>query len=121
MSIPEDQARRAAAFTPGAPPPITKVEAYGIEPIPPEDRTATPFDLFRVAFGGANTFATVILGTFPILFGLSLWQGLLATVTGVVLGGLILMPMAVFGPPNGTNNAVSSGAHFGVVGSLLSS
>ena len=121
MAIPEEQARRAAAVEPGAPPPITEVEAYGIEPIPPEDRTATPFDLFRVAFGGANTFATVILGTFPILFGLSFWQGFLATVTGVVLGGLILMPMAVFGPLNGTNNAVSSGAHFGVVGRVVGS
>jgi purine-cytosine permease-like protein len=63
----------------------------------------------------------VILGTFPILFGLSFWQGFLATLVGVVLGGLILMPMPVFGPLNGTNNAVSSGAHFGVVGRVVGS
>jgi hypothetical protein len=44
-----------------APPAIAEVEQYGIEPIPPADRTATPFDLFRVAFGGANTFATVVV------------------------------------------------------------
>ena len=47
------------------PPSVTEVEQYGIAPIPPEDRTATPFDLFRIAFGGANTFATVVLGAFP--------------------------------------------------------
>jgi purine-cytosine permease-like protein len=105
-----------------APPPITQVEQYGIEPIPPEDRTATPFDLFRIAFGGANTFATVVLGAFPILvFGLSFWQGFLATLVGILVGGLILMPMALFGPTNGTNNAVSSGAHFGVVGRVVGS
>jgi purine-cytosine permease-like protein len=104
------------------PPPITQVEHYGIEPIPPEDRTATPFDLFRLIFGGANTFATVVLGAFPVLlFGLSFWQGFLAAVAGVVIGGLILMPMALFGPINGTNNAVSSGAHFGVVGRIVGS
>lgn len=103
-------------------PPVTRVEQYGIEPIPPEDRTATPFDLFRVAFGGANTFATVVLGAFPILlFGLSFWEGLLATIVGVVVGGAILAPMALFGPTNGTNNAVSSGAHFGVVGRIVGS
>ena len=105
-----------------APPPITEVEQYGIEPIPDADRTATPFDLFRVAFGGANTFATVVLGAFPILvFGLSFWQAVAATFAGIVIGGLILMPMALFGPINGTNNAVSSGAHFGVVGRIVGS
>jgi purine-cytosine permease-like protein len=31
------------------------------------------------------------------------------------------MPMALFGPINGTNNAVSSGAHFGVVGRIVGS
>src|SRR3712207_7193298 len=41
-----------------------------------------PFDLFRIQFGGANTFATVILGTFPVLLGLSLWQAVLATLAG---------------------------------------
>lgn len=105
-----------------APQRATEVETFGIEIIPPADRTATPFDLFRVAFGGANTFATVVLGAFPVLvFGLSFWQAVLAALLGIVVGGLILMPMALFGPINGTNNAVSSGAHFGVVGRIVGS
>jgi purine-cytosine permease-like protein len=100
---------------------ITEVERHGIEPIPDADRTASPLDLFRLEFGGANTFATVVLGAFPILlFGLSFWQGLIAVLLGVVIGGLILMPMALFAPLTGTNNAVSSGAHFGILGSFLS-
>ena len=112
----------SVAWGENAPPPITEVEQYGIEPIPPADRTAKPFDLFRVAFGGANTFATVVLGTFPILlFGLSFWEGVLAVLLGIVVGGLILAPMSLFGPVNGTNNAVSSGAHFGVVGRIVGS
>lgn len=102
-------------------PKMTEVELYGVESIPAKDRTSTPMDLFRIAFGGANSFATVLLGAFPIFFGLSLKQGLLATLLGVVLGSAILAPMAVFGPINGTNNAVSSGAHFGVVGRVLGS
>ncbi len=101
---------------------VTDVEHLGIETIPAEARTARPFDLFRVAFGGANTFATVVLGAFPVLvFGLGFWEAILAALLGIVVGSLILMPMALFGPINGTNNAVSSGAHFGVVGRIVGS
>jgi purine-cytosine permease-like protein len=102
-------------------PSVTQVEQHGIETIPAADRTARPLDLFRIAFGGANTFATIILGTIPIALGLSFWAGLAAVVLGVVLGAGILAPMALFGPRNGTNNAVSSGAHFGVVGRIVGS
>ena len=101
---------------------VNEVESFGIEIIPPADRTGTPFDLFRLTLGGANTFATVVLGAFPVLvFGLGFWEAMLAVLVGVVIGGTILMPMALFGPLNGTNNAVSSGAHFGVVGRIVGS
>src|SRR3954453_8593963 len=102
-------------------PRATEVEQHGIDTIPPEHRHSGPLDLFRIQFGGANTFATVILGTFPILLGLSLWEAIAATVLGVLVGALILMPMGLFGPLTGTNNAVSSGAHFGVRGRVLGS
>ncbi|GAA4527240.1 purine-cytosine permease family protein [Amycolatopsis samaneae] len=100
---------------------VTEVEQHGIAPIPPAEQTSRPRDLFRLAFGGANTFATIILGTLPIAYGLSFSAALAATVTGVVLGGLVLAPMALFGPRTRTNNAVSSGAHFGVVGRCVGS
>ncbi|ENV07535.1 hypothetical protein F966_03392 [Acinetobacter higginsii] len=32
---------------------ITTIESYGIEEIPAHARTASPFDLFRLSFGGA--------------------------------------------------------------------
>src|SRR3954454_2265562 len=102
-------------------PRVTDVEQHGIDTIPDAERTSGPFDLFRIQFGGANTFATVILGTFPVLLGLSLGQAVLATVAGVVVGSLFLMPMGLFGPITGTNNAVSSGAHFGVRGRIVGS
>lgn len=102
-------------------PRVTEVEQHGIDTIPAAERTSGPFDLFRIQFGGANTFATVILGTFPVLLGLSLGQAVAATLLGVVVGALILMPMGLFGPRTGTNNAVSSGAHFGVRGRVVGS
>ncbi|MEV4895048.1 cytosine permease, partial [Nonomuraea sp. NPDC055795] len=100
---------------------ITEIETYGVDRIPDADRSATPFDLFRLAFGGANTFSTCVLGAFPILFGLSFWDGLAATVLGLVVGSLILAPLSLFGPLNGTNNAVSSSAHLGVHGRIIGS
>ncbi len=104
-----------------AKPKITEIEAFGVNTIPDADRTSTPWDLFRIQFGGANTFATVLLGTFPIFFGLSFWQGVAAAVLGVLVGSLFLMPMSIFGPRTGTNNAVSSGAHLGVRGRIAGS
>ena len=106
---------------PGSRPRVTEVEQHGIDTIPDVERTSRPLDLFRIQFGGANTFATIILGTFPVLLGLSLVEAVAATLLGVVVGALILMPMGLFGPRTGTNNAVSSGAHFGVRGRVVGS
>src|SRR5690606_32275586 len=90
----------------------TGIETNGVEQIPDDQRDASPLDLFRLIFGGANTFATAVLGSFPVLFGLSFQAGVWAILLGVGLGALILAPMGLFGALNGTNNAVSSGAHF---------
>src|SRR3954447_4464235 len=117
MSHSSDTAPTAAARQPRA----TEVEQHGIDTIPAEHRHSRPLDLFRIQFGGANTFATVILGTIPVALGLSLWQAVAAPVVGVVVGSLFLMPMGLFGPLTGTNNAVSSGAHFGVRGRVVGS
>ena len=111
----------AAATALNPRPKVTEVEVHGIDTIPDADRTSKPFDLFRIQFGGANTFATVLLGTLSIALGLSFWQAVAATVAGVVIGAVFLMPMGLFGPKTGTNNAVSSGAHFGVRGRVVGS
>ena len=103
------------------PPKVTEVEQHGVEPIPDPERSARPLDLFRLTFGGANTIATVVLGSFPILFGLSFAHGLVATLLGLLLGAVVLAPMALFGPRNGTSNSVSSSAHLGVHGRIVGS
>jgi purine-cytosine permease-like protein len=75
----------------------------------------------RLQWGSANSLATAVLGSLPIILGLSLKQGALSILLGVSLGSIILAPMTLFGPLNGTNNAVSSSAHFGVVGRIVGS
>ena len=100
---------------------ITRIETFGVEQIPDHERHARPLDLFRLIFGGANTFATAVLGSFPVIFGLSFQAGAWAILLGVLVGSIILAPMGLFGALNGTNNAVSSGAHFGVHGRIVGS
>lgn len=100
---------------------LTDIEAHGAEPIPAAERHARPVDLFRLLFGGCNTFATSVLGSFPIFVGLSLRDGALAIGLGLVAGSCALAPMSLFGPRNGTNDPVSSSAHFGVYGRLIGS
>lgn len=99
----------------------SRIETFGVEQIPASQRNASPLDLFRLIFGGANTFSTAVLGSFPVLFGLSFQAGLWSIILGVFTGALILAPMGLFGALNGTNNAVSSGAHFGVHGRIVGS
>lgn len=96
-------------------------ELHGIESIPDSDREASIADFMRLCWGGANSLATAVLGAFPIMFGLSFWQSVASTALGVTVGAVVLAPMSVFGPINGTNNAVSSSAHFGVVGRIVGS
>lgn len=100
---------------------ITEPELNGIEPITEQERNASVFDFLRLQWGGANTLSSAMLGSFPIIFGLSFYQALAATIAGIFIGALILAPMGIFGPNTGTNNAVSSSAHFGVVGRIVGS
>jgi purine-cytosine permease-like protein len=100
---------------------VIDVERHGINTIPDADRTSRPSDLFRIQFGSTITFATVIIGTTPIMMGLSLGQAVLAVVIGVAVGAVLLSPLGLFGPRTGTNNAVSSGAHLGVRGRIVGS
>ncbi|MCW2395768.1 MULTISPECIES: purine-cytosine permease family protein [unclassified Sphingobium] len=97
------------------------IETHGTDRIPDAERTASLFDFLRVEWSGANSLATAVLGALPIMLGLSFWQALAATTIGLVVGSAILAPMAVFGAVTGTNNAVASSAHFGVVGRIVGS
>jgi purine-cytosine permease-like protein len=98
---------------------VLQIEQYGIAYIPDDERLSRPTNLFFILLGGSLTFSLFIIGWFPIAFGLSWWAAFTSIVAGGFLGALLLAPMGVFGPRTGTNNPVSSGAMFGVVGRLI--
>lgn len=63
---------------------ITQVETFGFERIPDRSLYARSIDLFRLLFGGCNTFSTSVPGSFPVLPGLSFKAGVRSIVQGRV-------------------------------------
>ena len=100
---------------------VGKIEQHGVEFIPENERHSSPRNVFTVLFGGSLTFSIIIIGWFPISFGLSWWQAASSVAVGSILGGAMLAPMGLMGPRSGTNNPVSSGAFFGVAGRIIGS
>jgi purine-cytosine permease-like protein len=72
-------------------------------------------------FGPQFGFGNMVFGSLGIVFGLSWWSTFTAVTVGVALGSLIFTGVAIQSPKTGTNNAVSSGAFFGVRGRYLGS
>ena len=100
---------------------IGRVEARGIDYVPETDRHSRPRDLAWAMFGPQFGFGNMVFGSFGIVFGLSWWSTVTAVSVGVALGSLIFAGVAIQSPKTGTNNAVSSGAFFGVTGRYLGS
>lgn len=98
-----------------------QVEQAGVDFIPVAERTSAPKNLFRVFVGGNMAFSVVIFGWLPVTFGLTFWQAMSSIVVGLVIGLLLMVPMTLMGSRTGTNNPVSSGAHFGMRGRLIGS
>jgi purine-cytosine permease-like protein len=100
---------------------IGRVEARGIDYVPETDRHSRPRDLAWAMFGPQFGFGNMVFGSLGIVFGLSWWSTFTAVTVGVALGSLIFAGVAIQSPKTGTNNAVSSGAFFGVKGRYLGS
>jgi purine-cytosine permease-like protein len=98
-----------------------QIEQTGIEFIPEAARDSRPANLAAVFFGGNLAFSVIVFGWLPITFGLGWWSTVTASAAGLGIGTLVTVPLALLGPRTGTNNTVSSGAHFGVTGRLVGS
>ena len=100
---------------------IGRIEARGIDFVPESDRHSRPRNLAWAMFGPQFGFGNMVFGSLGIAFGLSWWSTFTAVTVGVALGSLIFAGVAIQSPKTGTNNAVSSGAFFGVTGRYLGS
>jgi purine-cytosine permease-like protein len=98
-----------------------RMEEIGVAHIPEAARDSRPANLAAVFFGGNLAFSVIVFGWLPVTFGLDWWSAVSASVVGLTVGTLVTAPLALLGPRTGTNNTVSSGAHFGVTGRLVGS
>jgi purine-cytosine permease-like protein len=99
----------------------TGIETRGVEFVPEEERSARPRDIFWIGIGGNLAFSIVLFGWLPLTFGLGWWATVTSMLVGYTIGALLVTPMGLLGPRTGSNNSVSSGAHFGVLGRLVGS
>ncbi|NJC24172.1 purine-cytosine permease-like protein [Arthrobacter pigmenti] len=117
------EAAKGATTHPGQPGEdrFGRIESAGIEYLPESERTSRPRNLFLVFFGGNFAFSVIVFGWLPITFGMDFIGAATACFVGIAVGTLLIAPLAILGPRTGTNNAVSSGAHFGIRGRLIGS
>jgi len=97
------------------------IETRGVEQVPEAERTARPRDIFMIGIGGNLAFSIVLFGWLPLTFGLGWWSTVTSMLLGYAIGALLVTPMGLLGPRTGSNNSVSSGAQFGVLGRLVGS
>ncbi|WP_295012561.1 cytosine permease [uncultured Microbacterium sp.] len=98
-----------------------RIEKAGVDYVPTAERRSSPGNMFRVFVGGNLALSVVIFGWLPITFGLNFWQAMASSAVGLAIGLVLMIPMTLLGSRTGTNNPVSSGAHFGMRGRLLGS
>jgi len=95
------------------------LDAHGIEPIRPEDRTSTPSRQFWIWAGANIAPINWILGALGIILGLSLVETILVLVIGNVIGCAFFGLFCVMGHRTGVNQMVLSRAAFGRRGAYL--
>ena len=93
------------------------IEAIGIQPVPPEQRTGTWSDLFAINFAFAVNPLYFVLGAIAVTeFGLPLWWAVACSVLAVLLAFAILTPLAQVGSDFGIPGQVSLRAFLGIWG-----
>lgn len=100
---------------------VGRIENYGVDTIPDEQRQSKPMNIFWILVGGSFALSIIVVGWVPVSLGLGWWDSFTSVFVGSAVGATLLAPMSLFGPRTGTNNPVASGAHFGAKGRLIGS
>lgn len=108
------------ATTPSAADAFGKVEERGIEAVPAAERHGRPRELGFLWAGAfvnyASLFTASLLTTY---YGLGVWDGLLATMTGTVAAAVVLGLLSNTGPRTGEPQIVFTRRIFGLRGSYI--
>jgi len=97
----------------------TSIEINDVAPIPAGERHGKAWHLFAVWSSPNLEFATVFVGALAIIFGLNVWQGILAVVVGNGLAAITHGYLSTWGPKAGLPQMVLSRTAFGKQGNLV--
>ena len=92
-----------------------KVEARGIDFIPPDERHGKPRQLFAVWAAANINYLYIVLGGLLTVFGLNVWQAMVAVVVGNLFWAAIGV-MGTSGPAAGAPSSVIMRAMYGARG-----
>jgi NCS1 nucleoside transporter family len=96
-----------------------RVEPYGVEHIPESERHGKPISQFRVWFAGNQNLTLMVLGFYPVLYGLSLWHSILAVLIGALLGAVGMGVLSGMGVRMGVPQQVQARGAFGFFGNCI--
>jgi nucleobase:cation symporter-1, NCS1 family len=97
-----------------------KIEAHGIEVVPERERHGRPRELAFLWAGAFVNYASLLTASLlTTYYGLGVWDGLIATITGTVAAALILGLLSNTGPRSGEPQIVFTRRIFGLRGSYL--
>jgi len=92
--------------------------AADIRPVPLDQRTQTPFDLF-IIFAGANIVATTLQVGASLATGIPLWAALTIIGLGALLGSVLVAALAPIGPRLGVPSIIAVRAALGIRGGTV--
>ena len=98
---------------------IAKIEPYGIEHIPNEERHGKPSSQFYVWFSGNLGLAVLVLGFYPVYYGLSMPMALSAVLVGALLGSIVMGALSRMGNRLGVAQQIQARGPLGYFGNFL--
>ncbi|UGS27041.1 cytosine permease [Microbacterium resistens] len=98
---------------------LSSLEQRGIEPVPVEERTGHPLQLFWVWFAANISILGIPLGATLVALGLNLWQAIAVAAVGAFGSFALVGLISIAGRRGGAPSLTLSRAVFGVRGNAL--
>lgn len=98
---------------------VTKVEPFGVDHIPDNERHGKPSSQFFVWFAAGLNFPIILLGFSATWFGLSFAAAATAIVTGAALGSVLMAVMSRMGVRLGVPQQIQARGPLGFFGNFL--
>jgi NCS1 family nucleobase:cation symporter-1 len=98
---------------------VTKIEPYGVDHIPLEERNGKLNTQVTVWFSGNLLVTTILLGFYPVFYGLSLWQSLTAVIVGSLLGSVMMGYLSAMGARLGVATQILGRGPLGYFGNHI--